>query len=81
LPVDPVAIVRAPACFANCTAKWPTPPAPPEISAAWPAARPPPSNSACHAVSPATGIAAACSWVIASGLRAIALAGEAVSSA
>ena len=72
-------ITRAPASFANCTAKWPTPPAAPAISAVWPRSSPPRSNSACQAVSPATGIAAACSWLTPSGFFAI-TAAEAVAN-
>src|SRR5215207_9727826 len=52
-------ITRAPATFANCTARWPTPPAAPAISAVCPASSPPRSKSACQAVIPVTGSAAA----------------------
>ena len=74
-------IARAPATFANCTAKWPTPPAAPAISAVCPSSSPPRSNSACHAVIPATGIAAACSWLTPAGFFAIAPGGAVANSA
>src|SRR5438270_698198 len=74
-------MARAPACLANWTAKWPTPPAAPAISAVCPASSPPRSNSACHAVRPATGIPAACSWVTPSGFRAIVSADAVAKSA
>jgi hypothetical protein len=45
------------------------------------ASSPPPSNNACHAVMPATGSAAACSWLTPAGFFAIAAAGAVVNSA
>ena len=80
-PSVPIPIVRAPASLENCTAKCPTPPAAPEISEVCPRSRPARSCSACHAVMPATGIAAACSWLMPAGFLAIILAGEVANSA
>jgi len=73
--------VRALAWRASCAAKWRTPPAAPAISVLWPRCTTPRSNSACHAVSPATGLAAACSWLTPEGLCAITSTGAVAISA
>lgn len=59
LPPEHTPITVAPLAFASCTANEPTPPLALRISSVWPEPSCPCVNSPCHAVSPASGIAAA----------------------
>ena len=67
--VDPVAVTWAPKALANCTAKWPTPPLPAWMSIRCPGAAAARSTTMPHAVSAATGTAAASTWLSRTGLR------------
>src|SRR5215469_14359649 len=76
-----VPITYAPRALAICTARWPTPPAAAWISTRCPADSRAVSASACHAVSAASGSAAACTWSTLPGFGANARAGAVTYSA
>ena len=65
-----VPITWAPRAFAICTARCPTPPAAPRTSALCPGSTAAVSTRACHAVSPASGSAAASTSLRRCGVRA-----------
>ncbi len=69
LRVEPVAITCAPKNAANCTAKWPTPPEPACTSIRCPSCAFAVSTTMPHAVSAASGTAAASTCDSLAGLR------------